>query len=98
MILARSLPACDPPHAVNVTGHEMSAQPPVRLQWPLQIHQRANAGKLQVCALPRFLEEIELNQFSFPARTRLHRRETTAIDRQAISHLQSPPARLHADG
>ena len=95
MILARALPADDPAHAVDVAGHKMTAHLARGPQRPLQVHGPAHGGRLQIRAVPRFHEQIELEQLAgaFGRFARLDHGQTAAVD----GHAGADPRLLSAD-
>jgi hypothetical protein len=44
---------------------------------------------LKISPPPAFLQQIELNQFIFPARGNFHRRQAAAVHRQAVACFQA---------
>ena len=98
MVLPGAFPADDFAEAVNVAGDEMPAELAVRAQRPLQVHERTRPGKLEIGEPPRFLEQIELNEFGFAARGNFYGRQATAVHRQAAADFQAATGHGGAHG
>src|SRR5439155_10378905 len=95
-ILAGALPANDRAGAVDVSGDEVAAEAPVGGQRSFEVDQRSGAGEPQIRALPRFAQQIEMNQFVLGAGRRIHNREATAVHRHAVALPQSARAHVRA--